>query len=249
MKISDLAAIVSVRNHILTVMNDKTIVNRDEYSVLNQTRIKLDKKFVELVKKVDIENLLPSELLLVKVGDANYKPTPADLDAWRSVFEEAQSDPDFKIFTHDAVSLTKFEIAPGTGVRVVPAIETRTLEVSPNVKVTKTIPKQLDLPFTGGQSTKKSVTEAVTELGNGNLETLKNALVKLEEQSVRLTPAVVEDAVKPIMAPEEQKKSLVEDVKKSEPAKEDTDLLSAIQRQKEELKKQGRVNKKVKKDE
>jgi hypothetical protein len=48
-------------------------------------------------------------LTLVKVGGGgdNYKPTPADLEIWRQVFEEAQYDKDFKIFTHDAVTVER----------------------------------------------------------------------------------------------------------------------------------------------
>ncbi len=48
-------------------------------------------------------------LTLVKIGGAgeNYKPTPVDLEAWRQVFEEAQYDKDFKIFTHDAVTVER----------------------------------------------------------------------------------------------------------------------------------------------
>jgi hypothetical protein len=44
---------------------------------------------------------------IVKIGSADYKPTFADLEAWRAVFEQAQYDKDFKIFTHEGVDITR----------------------------------------------------------------------------------------------------------------------------------------------
>lgn len=48
-------------------------------------------------------------LTLVKVGggSGDYKPTPADLESWRDVFENAQYDKDFKIITHEAVTVER----------------------------------------------------------------------------------------------------------------------------------------------
>lgn len=46
-------------------------------------------------------------LTLVKIGSADYKPTFADLESWRNVFEEAQYDKDFKIFTHEGVTVER----------------------------------------------------------------------------------------------------------------------------------------------
>lgn len=46
-------------------------------------------------------------LTLVKIGSADYKPTPADLEAWKNTFEEAQYDKDFKIFTHEGVTVER----------------------------------------------------------------------------------------------------------------------------------------------
>ncbi len=46
-------------------------------------------------------------ITVVKIGSADYKPTAADLEAWRSTFEAAQYDRDFKIFTHEGVDITK----------------------------------------------------------------------------------------------------------------------------------------------
>ena len=46
-------------------------------------------------------------LTLVKIGSENYKPTPADLEYWRELFENASYDRDFKIFTHEGVSIER----------------------------------------------------------------------------------------------------------------------------------------------
>jgi hypothetical protein len=53
-------------------------------------------------------------LTLVKIGSADYKPTHADLEAWRSTFESAQYDKDFKIFTHEGVTVEK--VGSGGGI-------------------------------------------------------------------------------------------------------------------------------------
>lgn len=59
-------------------------------------------------KFAQADNMI-NPLTLVKIGGAgeNYKPTPVDLEGWRQVFEEAQYDKDFKIFTHDAVTVER----------------------------------------------------------------------------------------------------------------------------------------------
>lgn len=57
-------------------------------------------------KFAQADNMI-NPLTLVKIGGEDYKPSPADLDAWRQVFEEAQNDKDFKIFTHDKVSVER----------------------------------------------------------------------------------------------------------------------------------------------
>lgn len=58
-------------------------------------------------ENVDIEvlDLKPTSLTLVKIGNEKYQPSLADLEIWREVFEEAGTDPDFKIFTHSAVTV------------------------------------------------------------------------------------------------------------------------------------------------
>jgi len=54
-------------------------------------------------------------LTLVKIGGGadNYKPTPADLEQWRQIFEESQYDKDFKIFTHDGVNVERVGFGQG----------------------------------------------------------------------------------------------------------------------------------------
>jgi hypothetical protein len=66
-------------------------------------------------KFAQADNMI-NPLTLVKIGGATgeYKPTPVDLEAYRQVFEEAQYDKDFKIFTHDAVTVEK--IGSGQGI-------------------------------------------------------------------------------------------------------------------------------------
>ena len=47
-------------------------------------------------------------LIMVKVGTPDYPPTPADLEQWRKVFDDARQDnqySQFKIFTHSQVEI------------------------------------------------------------------------------------------------------------------------------------------------
>lgn len=60
-------------------------------------------------KYAQADNLI-NPITLVKLGgsaDAEFKPTPADLEAWRSLLEEAQYDKDFKIITHGSVTIER----------------------------------------------------------------------------------------------------------------------------------------------
>lgn len=52
-------------------------------------------------------------LTLIKIGNQEFRPTPADLEAWRSVFEEATLDKDFKVITHDAVDVQRVGYGQG----------------------------------------------------------------------------------------------------------------------------------------
>lgn len=53
-------------------------------------------------------------LTLVKLGGEDYKPTQADLEAFRQVLEEAQYDKDFKIVTHNGVEITRVGFSGST---------------------------------------------------------------------------------------------------------------------------------------
>lgn len=64
-------------------------------------------------KYAQADNMI-NPLTIVKIGSADYKPTFADLEAWRSTFEEAQYDKDFKIFTHEGVDVTR--VGYGSGI-------------------------------------------------------------------------------------------------------------------------------------
>jgi len=52
-------------------------------------------------------------LTLVKIGNQEFRPSPVDLENWRHVFEQAQYDRDFKIFTHDAVNVERVGYGQG----------------------------------------------------------------------------------------------------------------------------------------
>lgn len=62
--------------------------------------------------EIQAEVLPPCDecVTLVKIGGENYVPTPEDLETWKQVFEEAQGDPDFKIFTHPDVKIEVIQI-------------------------------------------------------------------------------------------------------------------------------------------
>ena len=51
---------------------------------------------------------------VVKIGSTDYKPTIADLDAWKDIFAQAQADKNFKIFTHEGVAIER--VGAGGGI-------------------------------------------------------------------------------------------------------------------------------------
>ena len=60
-------------------------------------------------KYAQADNLI-NPITLVKLGgaaDAEFKVTPADLETWRQLLEEAQFDKDFKIITHGSVTIER----------------------------------------------------------------------------------------------------------------------------------------------
>src|SRR5690606_9249948 len=63
-------------------------------------------------KYVQADSLV-NPMLLVKIGNQDFRPTSEDLKQWRSVFEEAQNDKQFKIFSHDAVAVETVGMGSG----------------------------------------------------------------------------------------------------------------------------------------
>ena len=63
-------------------------------------------------KYAQADNMV-NPLTLVKIGDQEFRPSPVDLEHWRNVFEEAQYDKDFKIFTHNAVTVERVGYGQG----------------------------------------------------------------------------------------------------------------------------------------
>jgi hypothetical protein len=53
------------------------------------------------------------QVVLVKVGNNEYKPTASDLEYWRDIFEMAQYDKDFKIFTHHNINIEVLNFGDG----------------------------------------------------------------------------------------------------------------------------------------
>lgn len=56
----------------------------------------------------------PMRIIKIGGGAGDYRPNPADLDAWRDVWSSALADKNFKIFTHDAVAVET--IGAGSGI-------------------------------------------------------------------------------------------------------------------------------------
>jgi len=53
-------------------------------------------------------------MTLFKIGSADYKPTPADLEAWKNVVEQMTYDKNFKLFTHEGVDVQV--VGKGSGI-------------------------------------------------------------------------------------------------------------------------------------
>lgn len=63
-------------------------------------------------KFAQADNLI-NPITLVKIGDQEFRPSPADLEQYRQIFEEAQYDKDFKIFSHQAISIDRIGASQG----------------------------------------------------------------------------------------------------------------------------------------
>jgi len=51
---------------------------------------------------------LVNPITLVKLGQgADYRASPSDIETWRNIFADAESDKNFKIFAHDAISVER----------------------------------------------------------------------------------------------------------------------------------------------
>ena len=50
---------------------------------------------------------------VVKIGSADYKPTYEALETWRATFEAAESNKNFKIFTHEGVDIQRIGFGSG----------------------------------------------------------------------------------------------------------------------------------------
>jgi hypothetical protein len=67
-------------------------------------------------------------LTLVKIGSEGFRPSPADLEGYREVFEHAEYDKDFKIFTHNDVTVERIGHNSGI-IDINPDIEKLTSEI------------------------------------------------------------------------------------------------------------------------
>ena len=63
-------------------------------------------------KYAQADNMV-NPLTLIKIGDNEFRPSPIDLEKFRDVFESAQYDKDFKIFTHNAVDIQRIGYGQG----------------------------------------------------------------------------------------------------------------------------------------
>lgn len=57
MKIADLSNLVIIRNHLASVISDVSITSKNDIRELNELRRSMDKKFVECVKRLDLDCL------------------------------------------------------------------------------------------------------------------------------------------------------------------------------------------------
>ena len=138
MKLTELGALVNVRNHIGVVINDKHVTNRDEITLLNTVRRLLDKKFVEAVRSLDLDNLFEKETVVTVDHSVRKDPlqvvrfektvaasTTSQINSWKEAFgnpESVEAEPeDEEVVTEtveEVVEDTAEEVQP---VKMVPA--------------------------------------------------------------------------------------------------------------------------------
>ena len=97
--------------------NEDFIPNRADIERWHQIFAEEKMTVQEAVATGEIEaEVLPEKkegqhyLTLVRVGGDDYMPTFEDLEVWKTVFEDAKGDPDFKIFTHPNIDITVIDI-------------------------------------------------------------------------------------------------------------------------------------------
>ena len=90
--------------HWHNIFNNKTINDIDKYNVLMDGKIKLEGMEIELDDTQKV-------VTFVKVGDYSYRPTEIELQIWREVFVNMQTDPTLnKIFCHNSVEIEQIDI-------------------------------------------------------------------------------------------------------------------------------------------
>jgi hypothetical protein len=113
MNLNELASLVTVRNHLNTIVSS----TRADRKLLNVVAA-LDKVFLEECGKLNTSQLAERSLTVVKVGNSDYMPTPKDLEEFKKVFEQAKADKDFSLITHQAVDVRQYKLAPDEAIHI-----------------------------------------------------------------------------------------------------------------------------------
>jgi hypothetical protein len=92
MKLSQLASLVTVRNHLFVVIGDRNVINKNEVKQLDEIRRNLDRKFIEAVKALDLDNLDDQPKGFVKTGSVSDTVVVATVDGPAVVVGEKQLD-------------------------------------------------------------------------------------------------------------------------------------------------------------
>lgn len=101
-------------------------------------------------KYAQADNMV-NPITLVKLGgsvDSEYKITPADLEYWRQLLEEAQYDKDFKIITHGSVAIEK--IGSTNVIDINPDLERLMKEIYIALMVPQVIMESGDITYANG---------------------------------------------------------------------------------------------------
>jgi hypothetical protein len=114
-------------------------------------------------------------LTLVKIGSETYKATQSDIDAHKIALEEAQYDKDFKLVTHDAVSIDRIGFSGGV-LDIASDIET----INNNIYVGLMVPNSL--------MTQEAATYASSSIGlevlRQRYDIFRNMMKKWLEQKI-----------------------------------------------------------------